>query len=60
MDVSPKLSITKETLERSNLKYIPINSMIADYNNYYKKVFSLSNKLEDEKLPDESIYYLGN
>ncbi|WP_027702560.1 ABC transporter substrate-binding protein [Metaclostridioides mangenotii] len=60
MDVSPKLRISKETLDRSNLKYTPINNTIADYNNYYKKVFSLSNKLEDERVPDDSIYYIGD
>ncbi|MGL6105722.1 ABC transporter substrate-binding protein [Romboutsia sp.] len=55
--VEPK--IIGKSIERANLKYIPIKDTIEDYNNYYQKLADFDAKTVGGKLPDEGIYFKG-
>jgi NitT/TauT family transport system substrate-binding protein len=50
--------IDSDTIERSNLKFMPIDKMVVDYNDYYKQIFCLDSVYEDERVPDDSMYYI--
>ena len=56
--VSTEAKIIEKSIERANLKFIPIKDMKDDYNNYYKKLFSFDAKTVGGKLPDEGIYFI--
>lgn len=55
--VEPK--VIGKAIERANLKYVPIQDMIEDYNNYYQKLADFDAKAVGGKLPDEGIYFKG-
>ena len=54
--VTTDANVIAKSLDRANLKYIPIKDMIDDYNNYYQKLFDFDAKTIGGKLPDEGIY----
>ena len=57
--VTTDAKVIGKSLERANLKYIPIKDMVDDYNNYYQKLFDFDAKTVGGKLPDEGIYFTG-
>lgn len=57
MNSAYDLNISQDSLNRSNLKYLPIKSVIYDYDAYYNKVVDNSDIID---IPDESIYFTGN
>ena len=57
--VTTDAKVIAKSLDRANLKYIPIKDMIDDYNNYYQKLFDFDAKTVGGKLPDEGIYFKG-
>lgn len=57
--VTTDKKVIEKSLDRANLKYIPIKDMVDDYNNYYQKLFDFDAKTVGGKLPDEGIYFTG-
>lgn len=55
--VSTEPKVIGKAMERANLKFVPIDSMIEEYNNYYQKLFDFDAKAVGGKLPDEKIYF---
>lgn len=56
--VSTEPKIIEKSIERANLKYIPIKEMTKDYDNYYKKLADFDEKTVGGKVPDEAIYFV--
>ena len=57
--VTTDAKVIAKSLDRANLKYIPVKDMIEDYNNYYQKLFDFDAKTVGGKLPDAAIYFTG-
>ena len=57
--VTTDAKVIAKSLDRANLKYIPVKDMIEDYNNYYQKLFDFDVKTVGGKLPDAAIYFTG-
>lgn len=57
--VTTDSKVIAKSLDRANLKYIPIKDMVDDYNNYYQKLFDFDAKTVGGKVPDEGIYFKG-
>ncbi len=55
--VTTDKNVIAKSIDRANLKYIPIDDMINDYNNYYQKLFDFDAKTVGGKVPDEGIYF---
>lgn len=55
--VNVKEPLLVKSIDRINLKFIPVNDCIDDYENYYNKLFSFNPKVLGGKVPDENIYY---
>ena len=56
--ISTESKIIGKSLERANLKYIPVKDMIKDYKNYYEKLANFDDKTLGGKVPDEAIYFV--
>lgn len=54
--VSANKSIINKAIEKSNLKYVPIEDSEKEYNTYFKKLDSFDEKSIGGKVPDEGIY----
>ncbi|MEF9990683.1 MAG: MqnA/MqnD/SBP family protein [Romboutsia sp.] len=51
-------AVIGKAMERSNLRFVGIEDMVEDYNDYYKKLFDFDVKSVGGKLPDEGIYFI--
>lgn len=56
--VSTEPKAISKSIERANLKFVPIKDMVEDYTNYYQKLFDFDAKTVGGKLPDEGIYFI--
>lgn len=56
--VSTDAKVIGKCMERANLKFVPINDMVDEYNDYYKKLFDFDSKTVGGNIPDEKIYFI--
>lgn len=56
--VSTDAKVIGKCMERANLKFVPIDEMIEEYNDYYKKLFDFDSKTVGGSIPDEKIYFI--
>lgn len=54
--VSTEKPIIEKSIERANLKYIPINETKKEYNTYFNYLFDSNPKSLGGSLPDEGIF----
>lgn len=54
--VSANKDIITKSIEKSNLKYVPIEDSKKEYNTYFKKLDNFDKKSIGGKAPDEGIY----
>ncbi|MBY0756453.1 ABC transporter substrate-binding protein [Clostridium sardiniense] len=54
--VSANKDIITKSIEKSNLKYVPIKYSEKEYNTYFKKLDGFDKKSIGGKIPDEGIY----
>ncbi|MGG7076926.1 ABC transporter substrate-binding protein [Clostridium sardiniense] len=54
--VSANKDIITKSIEKSNLKYVPIKDSEKEYNTYFKKLDNFDKKSIGGKAPDEGIY----
>lgn len=54
--VSTEKAIIEKSIERANLKYIPINETKKEYNTYFNYLFDSNPKSLGGSLPDEGIF----
>jgi len=55
--VNIKAPLLVKAIDRTNLKFIPIDDCKDDYTNYYNSLLSFNPKVLGGKVPDENIYY---
>ncbi|MGL4914117.1 MAG: ABC transporter substrate-binding protein [Romboutsia sp.] len=56
--VSTDAKVIGKSMERANLRFVLINDMIEEYNDYYKKLFDFDSKTVGGSIPDEKIYFV--
>ena len=57
LDLALNPEVLAKALDRANIKYVPINDSIEDYNKFFEVLFNMEAKVIGGEIPDEGLYF---